>query len=297
MTYSVVARDPSTGELGVAVQSHWFSVGTIVSWGEAGVGVVATQSFAEPAYGPNALDLLRHGMRVEQVLQALTSVDAEAGRRQVAIVDTHGGVAAHTGERCIAHAGHVLGDQVSCQANMMAGDTVPHAMLAAFQEADDHPLAERLVTAIEAGQDAGGDVRGQQSAVLLVVAAQGSGRPWVDRLVDLRIDDHPQPVSELRRLLEFHRAYEHMNAGDERLTVGDVAGATREYEAARSYGVVEADFWHAVMLAGEGKLDDASAMLDALVSQHEGWRELLARLSDADILDADTVSALLDRLG
>lgn len=293
MTYSIVARDPATGTMGVAVQSHWFSVGPIVPWCEAGVGVVATQAFAEPGYGPQALDLLRAGRSAPDALAALTSIDGQADRRQVAVVDAPGRVAVHTGARCIPHAGDRTGEQVSVQANMMRRDTVPQAMLEAY-EAGDGDLAERMVGALEAAQAEGGDIRGVQSAAIVVVAGRGSGRPWMDRLIDLRVDDHDDPLGELRRLLTLHRAYDRMNRADEQLTGGDTAAASGEYRAARSeVDVTEAAFWHGVMLAEQGEVEGARAVLEVAFTDHDGWELLLQRLPAVDLLPEDAVRRIL----
>ncbi len=200
MTYSIVARDPETGNLGVAVQSHWFSVGTVVTWAESGVGAIATQAFAEPAYGPRGLALMRLGVDPATALAALTGADPDRSRRQVALVDTGGRVAVHTGYQCIEAAGHVTAEGVSCQANMMRGPSVWPAMLEAYHESRGD-LADRLMAALDAAEAAGGDLRGRQSAAMLVVNATSSGQPWRDRIVDLRVDDAADPLSELRRLL------------------------------------------------------------------------------------------------
>jgi len=198
-TYSIVARDPKTGEMGVAVQSHWFSVGSIVSWAEAGVGAVATQSFVQPAYGPRGLLSMRSGVGAKEALKKLVAGDADEAVRQVAFVDAEGRVAAHTGARCIQAAGHHVGEGYSVQANMMLNADVVPAMARAFEGSAGRALAERLVLTLEAAQAAGGDIRGKQSAALLVVRAEATGNVWEDRLVDLRIEDHPTPVKEMRR--------------------------------------------------------------------------------------------------
>src|SRR5919202_2266998 len=208
-TYSIVARDPATGELGAAVQSHWFSVGSLCTWARPGIGAVATQSVVEPAYGPDALDRLADGVGAQQVLGELLAADPLAAVRQVAVVDARGGIAVHTGEQCIAYASHVTGEHWSCQANMMARDTVPAAMSAAFAAADGD-LAWRLLAALEGAEGEGGDVRGRQSAAIVVVPAEGEG--WRAR-IDLRVEDHPDPLAELTRLLELQRAYELAGAG------------------------------------------------------------------------------------
>ena len=230
-TFSIVARDPLTGQMGVAVQSHWFSVGSVVAWGEPGVGVVATQSMVEKSYGPQGLALMRTGVSALTALPALLQADDNREVRQVAMLDRLGQVAVHTGARCIACAGHVLGESFSVQANMMLNDTVWPAMAQAFRAASG-PLAERLVTALEAAQSAGGDIRGQQSAALLVVSGTASEHPWEGILIDLRVEDHPQPVAEMKRLLAIHRAYDWMNQGDEFLADGEVEQALQAYRSA-----------------------------------------------------------------
>src|SRR5512136_1136055 len=227
-TYSIVARDPATGELGVAVQSHWFSVGSGVSWAEAGVGAVATQSFVDPSYGPLGLALMRAGRAAPDALAGLLPADGGRDVRQVAMIDAQGRVAAHTGKKCIAEAGHRVGKDYSVQANLMASDRVWPAMAKAFEEAKGD-LADRMLAALDAAQAAGGDIRGQQSAALVVVAGTPSGRPWEDRVFDLRVEDHPRPLEELRRLVGVARAYAHMNAGDLAVEHQDMAGAEREY--------------------------------------------------------------------
>jgi uncharacterized Ntn-hydrolase superfamily protein len=250
-TYSIVARDPATGELGVAVQSHWFSVGPIVPWAEAGVGAVATQSFVDPAYGPLGLALMRAGKPAPEALEALIAADEHPDVRQVAMIDTAGRVAAHTGENAIIAAGHQTGANYSVQANLMEKPSVWPAMARAF-EAAEGDLAERMLVALEAAEAEGGDIRGRQSAALLVVSGTPTGKDWVDRTYDLRIEDHARPLEELRRLLTLARAYRDMNAGDEAMTVNDVAAAVRHYNAAaeRVPESAEMVYWAAVTLAG-----------------------------------------------
>jgi len=230
-TYSIVARDAKTGELGVAVQSHWFSVGPTVAWAEAGVGAVATQSFVKVDYGPLGLDAMRGGKAPADALHALLEQDPGREVRQVAFVDAGGRVAAHTGAKCIPGAGHLTGKGYSVQANLMLTDEVPGAMAEAFEKAEG-PLAERMLAALLAAQRAGGDIRGKQSAALLVVRAEPSNEPWNDRIVDLRVEDHPHPVAELERLLRLHRAYELMNEGDEAMAGGEMERALAGYAAA-----------------------------------------------------------------
>lgn len=230
-TFSIVARDPKTGEMGVAVQSHWFSVGSVVPWAEAGVGAVATQSFADPSYGPKGLNLMRSGKSAPKALKELIAADSDEAVRQVAMVDAKGRVAVHTGKRCIECTGHKIGDGYSVQANLMLNDRVPAAMAKAFEKTHGD-LAERMMAALEAAQEVGGDIRGKQSAAMIVVEAQSSSKPLADRVVDLRVVDHPEPLKELRRLLTLARACKHMNAGDTAMEKNDFAKAMEEYGAA-----------------------------------------------------------------
>jgi len=285
VTYSIVARDASTGELGVAVQSHWFSVGSVVTWAEAGAGAVATQSFAEPAYGPKGLALMRLGVDAQAALTALLSADELRARRQVAFVDANGAVAVHTGDQCIAAAGHAIAEGVSTQANMMRNDRVWPAMLEAFHTSSGD-LAERLLTSLDAAEAAGGDVRGRQSAAMLVVAGASSGQPWRDRRFDLRVDDSADPLGELRRLVTINRGYHRMDIAEEREVAGDVAGALAEYEAARAFlsGNDEATFWSAVLMADAGRVDEARALFDKITVREPGWAELVRRLPDTGLL-------------
>jgi len=213
-TFSIVARDAVTGEMAVAVQSHWFSVGTAVSWAEAGVGAVATQSFVNKSFGIRGLDLLRRGLTAQEALDALLKDDEGREVRQVAIVDSKGNVAAHTGKGCIQYATQIEGKQFSVQSNMMLTDQVSKAMAAAFESSGDRPLGEKMLVALEAAQRVGGDIRGQQSAALIVVPGISEGKPWDERTIDLRVDDSKEPIKELRRLYTVHLAYEHMNNGD-----------------------------------------------------------------------------------
>ncbi|HRX86066.1 MAG TPA: DUF1028 domain-containing protein [Phycisphaerae bacterium] len=256
-TYSIVARDPQTGQLGVAVQSHWFSVGTVVPWAEAGVGAVATQSFADPSYGPAGLDLMRMGKSAPDALRGLLAADTNREVRQVAMIDAAGRVAAFTGARCIAAAGQVVDAdaQFSVQANLMASDAVWPAMAAAYRSAKGD-LADRMLAALAAAEQAGGDIRGRQSAALIVVGSKNTGQPWKDRVFDLRVDDHADPVAEISRLVRVARAYQHMNAGDAALEHDDFDAANREYtEAARlAPQTVEIPFWQAVTLVSAGRV-------------------------------------------
>jgi len=294
-TYSIVARDPDTGQLGVAVQSHWFSVGALVPWAQAGVGAVATQSLVDPTYGPLGLDLMRAGRSASQSLEGLLVTDAHPEIRQVAMIDADGNVAAHTGTNCIPHAGHVTGENFSVQANLMDRETVPQAMASAFRSTDGD-LAARMLAALQAAQDEGGDIRGEQSAALLVVSGTPTGRPWADVVVDLRVEDHDDPVGELTRLLEVHRGYEKMNEGDLALERGDVDAAQQAYGEAQTVlgDNLEASFWFAVALANAGEDDRAIAMFHRIFEQGENWRRLTPRLVEGGFLQVD--EEMLERM-
>jgi uncharacterized Ntn-hydrolase superfamily protein len=290
-TYSIVARDPATGELGVAVQSHWFSVGSIVTWARAGVGAVATQSIGEPAYGPRLLDRLAAGEDPAEALAAELGADELARFRQVALVDSAGRVAAHSGDGCMPHAGHRLGRAFSAQANLMASPDVWPAMATAFESADG-PMARRLLAALDAGEAAGGDVRGRQSAALLVVPAEGE--PW-RASVELRVEDAVDPLAELRRLLDLHDAYELADRADA------LAGEGRHREAADLYvraaeaapANVELSFWAGLGIAAGGDVAAGAERVRAALDAHRGWRDLLARLDPEIAPAADTVREAL----
>lgn len=285
-TYSIVAIDKNTGEMGVAVQSHWYSVGTIVTWGEAGVGVVATQSFVNPAFGPDGLKLLKEGKTAKEVIDILLAADEGREMRQLAILDKDGNAAVFTGKNCIPFAGHIVGDGYSVQANLMASETVWSAMSKAFLENEDLPLPERLLSALEAAQKEGGDIRGKQSAALLVVKGDATGKLWEDRAVDIRIDDNPEPLKELKRILKVHRAYEHMNKGDLKVEHGNMAGAKREYSAAEAMfpNNLEMKYWHAVTLANQGEIDEALELFKTVFSKDNNWKILTSRLVKPGLL-------------
>jgi uncharacterized Ntn-hydrolase superfamily protein len=285
-TFSIVARDDQTGEMAVAVQSHWFSVGTIVSWGEAGVGVIATQSFVNVSFGTKGLDLLRRGLTAAEALDILLKEDEGREVRQVAIIDTNGNVATHTGKMCIQYASHIQGKQFSVQANMMLGNEVCQAMSKAFEGSAGKPLAERLMLSIEAAQGAGGDIRGKQSAALLVVRGKSTGKPWEDRTVDLRVDDHKEPIKELRRLLTVHKAYEHMNAGDLAVEKNDMAKAMEQYQAAMNLmpGNLEMQYWTGITLANNKQVDKAIPILKKVFAADKNWKTLTRRLPSVNLL-------------
>ena len=295
-TYSIVARDPLTGEMGVAVQSHWFSVGPVVPWAEAGVGAVATQAMVNIANGPNGLQLLRSGLSAPDALAALLAGDPARDVRQIGIVDAQGHAAAHTGAKCIVAAGNHVGDGYTCQANLMDKDTVWPAMAKAFEASAGQPLAERLLAALQAAEAQGGDIRGRQSAALLVVSGTNTGHPWHDRLVDLRVEDNPAPLDELARLLRLRRAYDHMDAGDLAVEHGDMDGAAREYGAAEALVPNNAEmlFWHGIAMAQAGRTDAALPLLTRAYGIDPAWRELVPRLPPAGLLDAKLVAPLTE---
>ena len=287
-TYSIVARDPKTGEMGVAVQSHWFSVGSVVTWAEAGVGAVATQSIVDPSYGPLGLALMKAGKSAPEALAALLAGDAQREVRQVGMVDARGGVATHTGKMDIPKAGGVAGKDYVAQANLMEKETVWPAMARGF-EAAKGDLADRMLAALDAAQAEGGDIRGVQSSAILIVKGQSSGRPWADRLFDLRVEDHAEPLKELRRLVGVQRAYNHMGAGDDCVAIKDWACAEREYGAAEVMQPDNAEmaFWHGVALATNGQVGKARPLFQKAFKADARWRELVKRLPDVDQLPKD----------
>lgn len=278
-TYSIVAFDEKTGDMGVAVQSHWFSVGTIVSWGEAGVGVVATQSFVNPAFGPVGLELLKKGKTPQEAVDELLKNDEGREFRQLAILDSKGRTASFTGKLCIQPAGNIVGHGFSVQANLMSNDRIWHAMEKAYKSSVGS-LAERMLIALEAAEEAGGDIRGKQSAALLVVRAESTGKIWEDRLVDLRVDDHETPLLELRRLLNIHKAYKHMNDGDLAIEKNDMEKAMREYSTAMKMFPenLEMKYWTAVALANKGNIKEALPMFREIFLKDKNWKELTSRL-------------------
>ncbi|MFQ5671045.1 MAG: DUF1028 domain-containing protein [Acidobacteriota bacterium] len=287
-TFSIVARDPQTGELGVAVQSHWFSVGSMVTWARAGVGAVATQSFVDPSYGPKGLDLMARGVPAPEALRRLLAEDSQPQVRQVAMVDARGNVAAHTGSLCIPAAGHHMGEGYSVQANLMLDEGVWPAMARAF-ETHSGNLADRLLAALEAAQAAGGDIRGRQSAAIVVVRGQPTGQPWLDRVLDLRVEDHPHPVQELRRLVRLSRAYALMNDGDEHVAAQRYDEALQAYAAAERLFPDNDEFlfWHAVTLATIDRLDDALPVFRRAFLKNPSWLILIPRLVGVGLLPDD----------
>ncbi len=296
-TYSIVAVDSVTGEIGAAVQSHWFSVGSIVTWAEPGVGAVATQSFVQPSYGPRGLYLMRTGTSAPDALAALLRADADSQVRQVAMIDAAGNVAAHTGSEDIPAAGHHVGRGYSVQANLMRNDRVWPAMATAFETAPGD-LAARMLAALDAAEAAGGDIRGKQSAALVVVSGERTADPW-ERLFDLRVEDHADPLGELRRLLTVARAYRAATDGDNYMTAGNIDSALASYRRASEILPDEATngeliYWVAVTLTDLGRVDDAIPLFRRSFRQDESWIELLRRLPRAGLLRAD--AATIDRI-
>jgi uncharacterized Ntn-hydrolase superfamily protein len=297
-TFSIVARDSATGDLGVAVQSHYFAVGPIVPWAEPGVGAIATQSLVEVAYGPRGLALMKQGVTAPAALDALVKSDPANGGRQVAMIDTKGRVAAYTGPRCIPDAGQVVGEgeQFSVQANLMANAKVWPAMAQAYRSAKGD-LPERLLKALEAAQSVGGDIRGQQSAAIVVVRGQASERPWADRILDLRVEDSAHPIEELRRLVTLWRAYRWVDRGDSAVSANDPAIASMAYgEAGRlAPDNMEIVFWQAVGLVGVNRDDEAMPLFKKVFAKERQWIELVPRLTgDVGILPND--KARIDRI-
>jgi len=298
-TYSIVARDPDTGQLGVAVQSHYFAAGSVVTWAEAGVGAVATQASADPAYGKLGLDLMCSQKSAPDALAGLLAADPMKEVRQVAMVDAHGQVAAHTGQMTIPEAGHIVGDGFSVQANMMLKKTVWPAMAEAYRGAKGE-LVDRFLAALDAAEAEGGDIRGRQSAAILIVEAKSTGRSWHDTIFDLRVDDAPEPVAEIRRLVAVRRAYIHMRLGSEAARRGDLDATEREFTAAE--GLIgdnpEMRYWHAIALLQLGKIDDGLAILREVGRRDRNWIELTLRLPDfisrADASLKDRVRKLLE---
>ena len=287
-TYSIVALDETTGELGVAVQSHWFSVGFLVPWAKAGVGAVATQSFVKVDYGPDGIQLMESGMKAADALKALTSKDEGEAVRQVGMIDIKGNVAAHTGSRCIKYAGHIVGENYSVQANMMANGTVPKAMAIAFEETKGD-LADRMMAALEAAEAEGGDIRGKQSAAMVIVSGEPSGVEWKDTKLNLRIEDHPTPLIELKRLIRVHRAYQHANMGDHYMETEEIDKALIEYSKAAEYYPENAElpYWSAIDLANGGRLEEALPVFQSVFQRNPDLKTMTPRLVKSGLLPDD----------
>ena len=287
-TYSIVAFDEETGELGVAVQSHWFSVGFLVPWAKAGVGAVATQSFVKVDYGPEGLNRMKNGQSAEEALNSLLAEDEGEAVRQVAMIDVKGSVAAHTGTKCIYAAGHQIGKNYSVQANLMEKETVWPSMANAFERSNGD-LAEKMMVALEAAEAEGGDIRGKQSAAMLIVSGNPTGIPWKDVVMDIRVDDHAEPLKELKRLIRIHRAYQHANKGDHYLELEEIEKALVEYEKASEFYPEnpELPYWSAVTLASKGNLEQALPIFRDVFQKEPRLRILTPRLVNSGLLPND----------
>jgi uncharacterized Ntn-hydrolase superfamily protein len=297
LTYSIVARDDDTGELGVAVQSHYFHVGPVVPWALAGVGAVATQSHVNIGFGPMGLELMKNGYTAKQTLDALLAGDDKPDMRQLAVVDAQGNVAAYTGPKCIPAAGHKTGDGFTCQANLMEKDTVWGAMHDAFASTKG-PLAERMLAALDAAEAEGGDIRGRQSAAMIVVRGNPSGRSWEDRIIDLRVDDSREPLHELRRLLRIKRAYTSDDAAERLEVAGDVTAAAKlRMEAAdMAPDLVELSFWAGLDTAKLGDIDAGCRLIARAVAEEPRWVETLNRLAAVDWVDKELAQKIQAQL-
>jgi len=289
MTFSIVAHDTFSGQFGVAVQSHWFSVASSVPWAEAGVGAVAVQSFADPSFGSRALELLRGGKSAHQVLDKLIPANSAADLIQLALVDSRGHAAAYTGKGCVEAAGQLEGSGVYVQANMVESPRVWVAMLEAFEQ-QSGDLAGRLVAALEAAEAEGGDIRGRQSTAVLVVEKASTGRPWIDRAVDLRVEESADPLPELRRLVELNRARDPMDRALELGLSGDAVSALEKLRAAEDATSGNADmdaerrFWLGVFLANAGQRELSVEVLRQVCATQVRWRKVLERFCSAGLV-------------
>jgi uncharacterized Ntn-hydrolase superfamily protein len=291
MTYSIIGRDPETGELGIAVQSRWFHAGQDLAWVEPGVGAVCTQAFTEPSYGLRGLELLREGRTPEDALQHLTAADDGRDVRQVAIVDGEGHFAQHTGARCVPAAGHTTGSDCCAQGNMLASATCWNSMVEAFG-ATEGTLVDRLLAALEAAEREGGDARGRQAARVLVRRGQGTGTPWQDRVIDLQVVDHPEPIGELRRLVDVKHAYDHLGRAFELMGRNEVDAAVEEVDAAAALAPADDQimFWRATLLLGTGRTDEASTAYRDAVRAHPGWPDFLHSCVEAGLVPAQVLA-------
>jgi uncharacterized Ntn-hydrolase superfamily protein len=298
LTYSIVARDKESGEFGVAVESHYFQVGPVVPWALAGVGAVATQSMVNISFGPLGLEYMRSGYTASQALKALLAADTQPESRQVALVDAAGEVAAHTGPKCIPAAGHKTGDGFSVQANLMEKDTVWDAMYDAFTSTTGQPLAERMMAALDAAEAEGGDIRGKQSAAMLVVTGKPTGHSWEDRIIDLRVEDAADPLQELRRLLRVKRSYMTLNEAASLEQSGDKEAALQSLRKATAMApeMVEIQFWAGLTLAEQGRLDEGCELMMRAVKKDRRWVETLHRLVAADRLKANLAARVEEQL-
>lgn len=288
-TFSIIAQDPETGEMAVGVQSHWFSVGTSVPWGKSGVGVVATQSFVNQRYGHEGLQLMEKGLSAKEALEQLKKEDEGVAFRQVAMLSKDGSIAAFTGEKCVEAALHLVEDHYSIQANMMEDENVVYAMRKAYEENDTLHLAERVVAAMRAAQKSGGDIRGKQSSALIVVGKDAPEYPWLDKKIDLRVEDHKTPVEELSRLLNSHRAYEYMEKGDVAMENENPEAALKAYNAAEKLLPAndEIKFWKAVALVNSDQVKMSIPIFERLFLNDKRWQRLLKRLPSSNLITID----------
>lgn len=286
-TYSIVCYDSTTGQFGAAVQSHWFKVANVI-WAEAGVGSVATQSLADYSYGPLGLEMMKKGKSAKQALEGILASDPNNNVRQVAIIDKNMVVMAHTGDKCIPEAGHRVGTNYSVQANLMENNTVWDAMAEAFEKTQGD-LADKMMAALEAAQAEGGDIRGKQSAAMIVVSGKPTGISWLDNQIEIRVDDSPEPLKELKRLLNISRAYQHMYRGDDYIVVSDFDNALKEYTKASELlpDNLEVLYWHAATLVVAGEVERALPIFKKVFDQDENWRTLTPRLVEVDLLPKD----------
>lgn len=296
-TYSIVAIDEATGEMGVAVQSHWFSVGSLVIYGEAGVGVVATQSLVNPSYGPKGLALMKQGLTPQQALEALLMNDEGQAYRQVAMLNKDGLTAAYTGKLCIDMAGHKRGKNYSVQANMMLKNTVWDAMARAFENTSGK-LAHRLMAALKAGEQEQGDIRGQQSAAILIVNPTATGNSWQDVKMELRVEDSDNPIDELERLIKVHEAYDYMNKGDMAMETGNSQEAETMYLNAQKLFPenIEMQYWYAINLLNNNEFEKAEPILKSIFEKNINWKTLTSRLMKSKLLtiSSDDLKKVLD---
>lgn len=291
MTYSIIGRDPGSGEVGIAVQSRWFHAPQDLAWIEPGVGAVCTQAFLEPSYGSRGLALMRQGRTPAQALDELLALDQGRDVRQVAIADAEGHFAQHTGARCVAAAGHGSGRDCCAQGNMLASEACWDAMIEAF-EATEGALADRLLAALRAAEEEGGDARGRQSAGILVRSGQASNDPWRDRVLELRVADHPDPVAELARLVGVKRAYDRLERAIDLVEGGDLGAAAEEAGAAQDLAPADDQiiFWRATMLLGAGRPEEAREAWREAVAAHPGWAEFLRQCIAAGLLPAEVAA-------
>jgi uncharacterized Ntn-hydrolase superfamily protein len=280
VTYSIVARDEATGQLGVAAQSCYFALGAVLPWARAGVGAVATQSMVDPGYGPRCLDLMADGVGAADALERVRAADEGRELRQVGVVGVTGEVASFTGAQSIAHIGHASGAGYSAQANMMAGDGVCEAMAAAFESSSGSSLAERMVAALEAAEGMGGDARGRMSAALVVVSGTRHDHPWEGVLTDIRVDHSDDPLGALARLVQVGEAYHLCDVAEEALAGGDAVGALAGAEAGLALLPGEGNLLlsYIAALVGMGRIDEAAAETQELVAAHPPWEGVLRSL-------------------